>query len=109
MTRTPQNMFSIPGSTTYAGSYPDDAGQTQSDGGGLFSQLARQIQAQQASQYPAIALPPAANPMAGINPMYTRQTPQNSLAPMGMYQAYKQTGQMPATGAPSGQTAMGAK
>ena len=76
---------------------------------GLTSQLAQQLQAAQAGQYGTPTLPPARNPMELINPMYTQQAPQNSLAPMGMYQAYKQTGQMPATGAPSGQTAMGAK
>ena len=97
----PQDMFYIPGSQTFNGGLPDD-GQS----GGLFGQV---YQAMQRPQAAPLTLPTAANPMAGIPTMYTQQAPSNSLAPMAMYQAYKANGQMPATGAPSGQPAMGAK
>lgn len=55
---------------------------------GLMSQPAPQQQAQ-------MYIPQVSNPLSQINPMYTRQQSQNSLAPMQMYHNYKATGQMP--------------
>src|SRR5574340_1207006 len=72
----------------YPGSYEPSSTQSAID------RLTHQLQA--TPQTPALNLPPAVNPMMRINPMYTHQAPQNSLSPMQMYQAYRQTGQIPA-------------
>lgn len=39
--------------------------------------------------------PPVQNPLAMINPYYTSQQPDNSLAPMQMLNQYRQTGAIP--------------
>ena len=42
-----------------------------------------------------LQLPVMGNPMQHINPYYTQQQTDNSLAPMAAYQQFRQTGQMP--------------
>lgn len=50
---------------------------------------------EQAAPEPVYAQP-TNDLMQRINPIYTRQQPNNSLAPMDMYRNYKQFGVMPA-------------
>src|SRR5512139_579876 len=61
----------------------------------VIDQLSQRLQVQPTAPAP-LPLAPSVNPNLQVNPYYMHAQPTNSLAPMQMYQNYKQTGQMPA-------------
>lgn len=57
--------------------------------------VAQQPAAPQVFYPQQFSIPPIQGQAQGINPMYTRQGPDNSLAPLAMYQAFKDGNSQP--------------
>lgn len=61
--------------------------------GSMFTDLASRASAGGGG---GLQLPSPSDPMQQINPYYTRQQMDNSLAPLAGFQQFRQTGQLPA-------------